>query len=70
MTALGLFMGLHGKGTRTVFAASVVVVMILLVIVDLDRPRRGFVVVPRAPLTSLRVSMNDEPAVGGPILSG
>lgn len=69
LAALGLFMGLHGKGTRAVFAASVVVVMILLVIVDLDRPRRGFVVVPRAPLTSLRVSMNDEPAVGGPILN-
>ena len=70
MAALGLFMGLHAKGTRAVFAASVVVVMILLVIVDLDRPRRGFVVVPRAPLTSLRRSMNDEPAVGGAILSG
>ena len=69
MGALGLFMGLHGKGTRAVFAASAVVALILLVIVDLDRPRRGFVVVPRAPLTSVRAIMSDEPAVGGPILN-
>ena len=69
MAALGLFMSLHGKGTRAAFVGSLLVVLILLVIVDLDRPRRGLVIVPRAPLTALRASMNDAPAAGGPILN-
>ena len=51
------------------FAGSLLVVLILLVIVDLDRPRRRFVIVPRAPLTALRASMNEVPAAGGPILN-
>lgn len=70
MASLGLFISLHGKGTRAAFAGSVLVALILLVVVDLDRPRRGFVIVPNAPLTDLRAGMNDEPAAGGPILSG
>lgn len=69
MGALGLFMGLHGRGTNIAFAGSVLVVLILMVIVDLDRPRRGFVVVPRSPLTSVRASMDGEPAAGGPIVN-
>ena len=69
MGALGLVLGLHAKGTGIALAGAVLVIMILLVIVDLDRPRRGFVVVPQTPLTSVRASMNDEPAAGGPILN-
>ena len=69
MAALGLFMSLHGKGSRAAFAGALLVVLILLVIIDLDRPRRGFVIVPRALLTALRASMNEVPAAGGPILN-
>jgi hypothetical protein len=69
MGVLGLFMGLLGRGARVALAGAVLVVLILLVIIDLDRPRRGFVVVPRGPLTALRASMNEVPAAGGPILN-
>jgi hypothetical protein len=66
MGVLGLFMGLIGRGTRVVLVGSA---LILLVVIDLDRPRRGLVVVPRAPLTALRASMDEVPAAGGPILN-
>ena len=69
MGVLGLFMGLIGRGTRVVLVGSVLVALILLVVIDLDRPRRGLVVVPRAPLTALRASMDEVPAAGGPILN-
>jgi hypothetical protein len=38
--------------------------VILLVIVDLDRPVRGFITVPTTPLSSLRASMDQAPAAG------
>jgi hypothetical protein len=33
--------------------------------VDLDRPQRGFITVPFAPLTDVRASMELPPATGG-----
>jgi hypothetical protein len=48
-----------------IFAAALVT-MLLLVTFDLDRPVRGLITVPSAPLTSLRASMALPPAFAGP----
>jgi len=42
------------------------VTVMLLVIFDLDRPHRGFVEVPDAPLVNERASMVPPPAAVGP----
>ena len=45
-------------------AAGLVSVM-LLVIVDLDRPRRGMITIPDDPIVAVRESMNLPPAASG-----
>jgi hypothetical protein len=40
--------------------------VLLLIIFDLDRPTRGLIRVPDAPLVSLRASMKLPPAARGP----
>jgi len=63
---LGMFLGSHERGVlMTLVAASLVVVMIL-VIFDLDRPHRGMITIPDGPLVTLRASMNQPPAAVGP----
>ena len=47
------------------FAAGLVTIM-LLVIFDLDRPHRGLITIPDAPLTAARESMNSPPPATGP----
>jgi hypothetical protein len=63
--ALGLlafYMALLSRGVVTVLLASALVTLLLLVTFDLDRPTRGLIRVPEAPLTSLRASMDEPPA--------
>jgi hypothetical protein len=64
--ALGL-LALHvatlGRGGFTVLLAAVLVTMMLVVTFDLDRPARGLITVPDAPLTDLRASMAAPPAL-------
>jgi hypothetical protein len=67
--ALGL-LALHlttiGRGVFTVVLAAALVSLILLVTFDLDRPTRGFIVVPADPLINVRISMDSPPAASAP----
>jgi hypothetical protein len=57
---------MHGRGVTSVVLAGGLVTVLLLVIFDLDRPTRGMIRVPDAPLVSLRASMKLLPAAHGP----
>ena len=63
---LALYLAIVGRGPVTVIFAAALVTMLLLVTFDLDRPVRGLITVPSAPLTSLRASMALPPAFPGP----
>jgi hypothetical protein len=56
--ALAFYLTLLGKGLATSLITAVVVLLILFVSFDLDRPRRGFITVPDAPLVQLRDSFD------------
>lgn len=56
--ALALFLTLLGRGVTTSVITAVVLLVIVFVMFDLDRPHRGFVQVPDAPLVQLRASMD------------
>jgi len=63
---MGMYLASHERGVlMTLFAAGLVTVM-LLVIFDLDRPHRGMITIPDAPLVAVRHSMNGPPAVTAP----
>lgn len=57
---------LGGRGVFTVMIAAVLVVVILLVTFDLDRPTRGLIRVPVAPLIQVRAGMVPPPAASAP----
>jgi hypothetical protein len=61
---LALYLTMLGKAVRTSLLAAVVVILILFVSFDLDRPRRGLITVPSAPLEDVRASMDEPPAAG------
>jgi hypothetical protein len=63
---LALYTALHGRGATTVVLAGALVTLLLLVIFDLDRPTRGLITVPDAPLVALRSEMALPPAAHGP----
>jgi hypothetical protein len=63
---LALHISLLGRGLGAILAATVLVTLLLLVIFDLDRPARGLITVPSAPLASVRASMIPPPAAQGP----
>jgi hypothetical protein len=58
--ALAFYLTLLGKGLATSLITAAVVLIILFVSFDLDRPRRGFIEVPDTPLVQLRESF-DQP---------
>lgn len=60
---LALYLTMLGRGLLSTVLAGVVVVLILFVSFDLDRPRRGFITVPQTPLEQVRASMEPPPAV-------
>jgi hypothetical protein len=55
--ALAVFLTLLGRSIMTSLITAVVLLVILFVSFDLDRPHRGFITVPDAPLIQLRESM-------------
>lgn len=55
---LAFYLTLLGRGLATSLITAVVVLIILFVSFDLDRPRRGFITVPDAPLVELRESFD------------
>jgi hypothetical protein len=63
---LAFYLALLGRGVITVVLAAALVTMLLLVTLDLDRPTRGLIKVPAAPLLSLRASMVLPPAAQAP----
>jgi hypothetical protein len=63
---LALYTALHGRGATTVVLAGALVTVLLLIIFDLDRPTRGLITVPDAPLVALRAEMALPPAASGP----
>jgi hypothetical protein len=64
--ALALYLALLGRGLLTSLVAASVVILILFISLDLDRPHRGLITVPDAPLVSARASMLEPPAADGP----
>ena len=66
MFLVGLHVGLLGRSLTPLLLAAGLVSFLLFVTFDLDRPTRGYIQVPDAPLAALRESMNDPPAVGTP----
>ncbi len=63
---LALYLAFVGRGTATVVAAAVLVALLLLITFDLDRPVRGFITVPDAPLVDARAEMALPPAAAAP----
>ena len=57
--ALSLFLTLLGRSVTTSLITAVVLMVILFVSFDLDRPQRGFIKVPDTPLVQVRESMTD-----------
>lgn len=55
-----------GRGVFTVVIAAGLVIVILLVTFDLDRPVRGFIRVPVGPLVQVRAEMVAPPAASAP----
>ena len=66
MFLVGLHVGLLGRSLTPLLLAAGLVTFLLFVTFDLDRPTRGFIQVPDAPLAELRASMNEPPAYGPP----
>lgn len=66
LALLAFYLGLSQRGVLSVLVASLLVTLMLVVIFDLDRPRRGLITVPATPLTSLRASMALPPAAAAP----
>jgi hypothetical protein len=66
MFLVGLHVGLLGRSLTPLLLASGLVTFLLFVTFDLDRPTRGFIEVPDAPLAALRASMDQPPAYAPP----
>jgi hypothetical protein len=63
---LSLYLALLGRGLLTSLVAAAVVVLIVFISFDLDRPQRGLITVPEGPLVAARAAMNEPPADPGP----
>jgi hypothetical protein len=66
MGVLALHISVLGRGLVAMLAAAALVTLLLLVTFDLDRPTRGLITVPDAPLVATRASMVPPPAASGP----
>jgi hypothetical protein len=63
---LAVYLAVLGRGVLTALLAASLVSVLLLVIFDLDRPKRGLITVPATALTDLRASMDLPPAASAP----
>ena len=63
---LALYLAFVGRGTATVVVAAVLVALLLIITFDLDRPVRGLIEVPDAPLVAVRAEMALPPAAAAP----
>jgi hypothetical protein len=63
---LALHLATLGRGVLPVLIAALLVVLLLQVTFDLDRPTRGLIQVPATPLVDVRTSMSAPPAADAP----
>jgi hypothetical protein len=63
---LALHISVLGRGLVALLAAMALVILLLLVTVDLDRPTRGLIKIPSTPLAVVRAEMIPPPAAKGP----
>jgi hypothetical protein len=63
---IAFLLAMLGRGLSTAIVAATLVTFLLVVTFDLDRPTRGFIRVPEAPLVQLRASMEKPPAASAP----
>ena len=63
---LALYLALLSRGLVTVLLAAGLLTLLLFVTFDLDRPTRGLITIPDAPLVHLRASMELPPAAKAP----
>jgi ABC-type multidrug transport system fused ATPase/permease subunit len=63
---LALYLALLSRGVVTVLLAAGLLTLLLFVTFDLDRPTRGLITIPDAPLVQLRASMELPPAANAP----
>jgi len=66
LALLAAHLAILGRGLVALLAAAGLVTLLLLVTFDLDRPTRGLITVPDAPLAQVRASMVLPPAAKGP----
>jgi hypothetical protein len=66
IAALALHLATFGRGVPTVLVASLLVTVLLVVTFDLDRPTRGLIRVPPAPLVDVSTAMTAAPAATAP----
>ena len=62
LALMAFYLALLSRGVVTVLLAAGVLTLLLFVSFDLDRPTRGFITIPSAPLVALRASMEQPPA--------
>jgi hypothetical protein len=62
---LAAYLAILGRSIITSLIAAAVVIVILFVSFDLDRPQRGFITVPFTSLVETRAAMDLPPAAGG-----
>jgi hypothetical protein len=67
LAVLALHMATMGRGVLTVLIAAALVVLLLLVTFDLDRPTRGLITVPATPLVDVRAGMGAPVADAPPV---
>jgi hypothetical protein len=67
LAALGFHLARTDRSVTVLVASTVVVIFILLVTFDLDRPVRGFVTIPDTLLVDLRHEMSRPPAAAAPV---
>ena len=63
---MALYLALLSRGVVSVLLAAGLVTLLLFVSFDLDRPTRGFITIPEAPLVAVRASMELPPAADAP----
>jgi hypothetical protein len=66
LALMALYLAMFSRGVVTVLLAAGLLTLLLFVTFDLDRPTRGFITVPDAPLVAVRAGMELPPAADAP----
>jgi hypothetical protein len=66
LALMAIYLAMFSRGVVTVLLAAALLSLLLFVTFDLDRPARGFITVPDAPLVAVRAGMVLPPAADAP----